>query len=81
MNVIHNLVDSLERESLFEQNYFSKEKISDTTVFILAYFLERLREEQTVKLLLGEARDYITGAKNHCKHKHVMFSIEGNIQR
>ena len=50
-------------------------------MFILTYFLRGLQgKKQKIKLVLGEARDYITEAENHCKHKHVIFSLRGRFK-
>ena len=50
-------------------------------MFILTYFLRGLQgKKQKIKLVLGEARDYITEAENHCKHKHVIFSLRGRLK-
>ena len=54
LEVIHMLVDDLEKEFSKSKDERKKEYLSDLAVFILAYFLAGLRGEETFKLLLGE---------------------------
>ena len=50
-------------------------------MFILTYFLGGLRgKKQKIKIVLGEARDYITEAENYCKHRHVILSLRGRFK-
>ena len=56
LDVIHKLVEELERYFLAKQELALNVKILDATVFILASFLGDLRGEETLKLVLGEAR-------------------------
>ena len=56
LDVIHKLVEELERYFLAKQELALNVKILDATVFILESFLGGLRGEETLKLVLGEAR-------------------------
>ena len=80
LDVIHRLIEGLEEDFLTELDPAAKEKISDAALFILASFLGGLRGEETLKLVLGEARQYITEAENHCKHKHVILPLRGRFK-
>ena len=80
LDVIHRLIEGLEEYFLNELEPAAKEKISDAALFILASFLGGLRGEETLKLVLGEARQYITEAENHCKHKHVILPLRGRFK-
>ena len=77
LDVAHRLVEGLELEYLNSSNDVDKEKFADMAVFILASFLAGLRGEETLKLVLGETRDYLEEAENHYKLKHVVLPLRG----
>ena len=49
-------------------------------VFVLASFLVDLRGEETLKLVIGETRDYIDEAENHYKLKHIVLPLRGRFK-
>ena len=59
LKVVHKLIKGLEDEYVRAISDHDKESIVDMGVFILASFLAGLREEETLKLVFGETRDYI----------------------
>ena len=78
--MIHRLIEELKEDLLTESEQAAKEKIQDAALFILASFLGGLRGEETLKLVLGEARQYIAEAENHCKHKYAIFPLRGRFK-
>ena len=56
-----------------------KERIVNIVVFILASFLGGLRGEETLKLVLGESRDFIDESETHRKYKHVVLPLRGRF--
>ena len=68
------------KKFLTEPEQTAKEKISDAALFILASFLGGLRGEETLKLVLGKARQYIAESKNHYKHKHTILLLRGRFK-
>ena len=80
LDVVHRLVEGLEQEYLNSSNDIDKERVVDMAVFILASFLAGLRGEETLKLVLGETRDYIDEAENHYKFKHVVLPLRGRFK-
>ena len=63
LEVVHKLIEGLEVEYARASGDQLKESIGDMGVFILASFLAGLRGEETLKLVLGETRDYLDESK------------------
>lgn len=76
LDVTNKLVEELKRDFLAEQELAT----SNVTMFILASFLGGLRGEDAFKIVLGEIRQYIVEAENHCNHKHVILSLRGRFK-
>ena len=62
LDVVHRLVEGLKKDFLSEQDQAAKEKVADAAVFILVSFLGGVRGEETLKLVLREAKKYIVEA-------------------
>ena len=80
LEVVHKLIDGLEVEYTRASSDKFKEHIVDMGVFILASFLAGLRGEETLKLVLGETRDYLDEAENHRSYKHVVLPLRGRFK-
>ena len=80
LGMVHRLVEGLELEYLNSSNDVDKEEFADMAVFILALFLAGLRGEETLKLVLGETRDYLEEAENNYKLKHVVLPLRGRFK-
>ena len=65
LEVVHKLIEGLEVEYARASGDQLKESIVDMGVFILASFLAGLIGEETLKLVLGETREYLDEAENH----------------
>ena len=74
------LVEGLEDEYVIATSDGDKESIVDMGVFILASFLAGLRGEETLKLVLGETRDYIHESENHRTYKYVVLPLRGRFK-
>ena len=80
LEMIHKLVEGLEDEYVIATSDGDKESIVDMGVFILASFLAGLRGEETLKLVLGETRDYIHESENHRTYKYVVLPLRGRFK-
>ena len=80
LDVVHKLIDELEIDfgQVVTENI--KERVVDMTVFILASFLGGLRVDQTLKLVLGETRDFINESEKHLKDEHVVLLLRGRFK-
>ena len=80
LDVVHKLIDELEIDfgQVVTENI--KERVVDMTVFILASFLGGLRVDQTLKLVLGETRDFINESEKHLKDEHVVLPLRGRFK-
>ena len=78
--VIHKLMEGLEEEYLGSRTEEERGELADMSVFILASFLAALRGEETLKISLGETRDYYAEAENNIKHKHIVLPLRGRFK-
>ena len=72
MNVIHKLVEILKQNYEHYLTNNAKERIADLAVFTLASFLAGLRGEETMKMVLGETRDFIDESESHHEYPHIV---------
>ena len=80
LEVIHKLVEGLEEDYLEGKTYREKEKIADIAVFILGSFLGGLRGEETLRIVLGEAREFLEEGEANGKHSHVVLPLRGRFK-
>ena len=80
LEVVHRLVDNLERDYKDSGGNDKKEHIANQTVFILAAFLAALRGEEVFKLNLGETRKFFLEATRNVKHPHVVLPLRGRFK-
>ena len=52
----------------------------NTSVFILASFLDGSNNKKTFELVLGEIWDFIDEAESHLKHKHIVLLLRGRFK-
>ena len=57
-----------------------KEKIVDTAVFVLSSFLAKLRGEETLRIVLGESREFLEEGEANGKHSHVVLPLRGRFK-
>ena len=79
--MINKLVEGLELEYINSSNDANKGIVVDMAVFILASFLTGLQGEKTLKLVLGDTRDYFGEAKNHYKFKCIVLFLFCRFKR
>ena len=80
LEVIHKLMEGLEEEFLGSRSNEERSALADMAVFSLASFLAALRGEETLKISLGETRNYFAEAENNLKHKHVVLPLRGRFK-
>ena len=80
LDVVHKLIDGLEIEFVQVVTEDIKERIVDMAVFIFASFLGGLRGDETLKLFLGETRDFIDESEKHLKDKCVVLPLRGRFK-
>lgn len=78
--VIHKVVNSLETEYDSRRSDGERETIVNIAVFVLASFLEALRGEKTLKIVLGETRNYFQENQCNLQHKHVVLPLRGRFK-
>ena len=77
LEVVHRLMYGLEGENSDTKTDVIINELSDMAVFVLASFLVALREEKTLKISLGETREFFEEAERHSKHGHVILLLRG----
>ena len=80
LDVVHKVIEGLEVDYLEERNDGAKEKIADVAVFVLASFLAALRGEETLKIVLGETKEFYKEGQSHGNHKHVILPLRGRFK-
>ena len=78
--VIHKVVESLETEQGLRRSDEEREKIVNVAVFVLVSFLEALRGEETLKIILGETPNYFGESQCNLQHKHVVLPLRGRFK-
>ena len=80
LNVIHKLVEVLKQNYKHCLTDNAKERIADLAVFTLASFLAGLRGEETMKMVLGETRDFIDESESHHEYPHIVLPLRGRFK-
>ena len=78
--VIHKVVESLETEYESRRCDGERETIVNVAVFVLASFLVALRGEETLKIILGETRNYFEESQGSLQHKHAVLPLRGTFK-
>ena len=73
--VVHKVVEILETGYHSRRSDGERKIIANVTVFVFAYFFAGLREEETLKIVLGETRNYIEESQGNLQHKHVILPL------
>ena len=80
LEVIHRVMEGLEDEHVETKNDEEKRSLADIAVFVLVSFLAALRGEETLKISLGDTRDYYEEAKRKLQLKHVVLLLRSRFQ-
>ena len=80
LEVTHRLIEELGEEYLEAGSDDERKALADMSVFVLASLLAALRGEETLKISLGNTRDYFEEAKKNLQLKHVVIPLRGSFK-
>ena len=77
---IHKLMEKFALAYSHNKLREEKEGITGHTIFVSVAFLAALRGEEVFKLVLGEARNYMVGARDGLKLPHLVLPLRGKFK-
>ena len=80
LEVIHRLIEDLEKDYRDNAEIDKREHIANLTIFVLAVFMATRRGEELFKLNLGETRKFFLESTVNTKQLHIVLPLRGRFK-